>query len=252
MNEKAHWDNIATRYNEEIFDVFKSDRTKRLAHYFRKHSNREKNEAMDFGCGTGKAFQYLSPAFKSVHAVDISSQCLATARERSFPNIKFRRQDLSRRNLHLPKVDFVFCCNVIMLPEIAKNRVMFSNIHNCLRKNGTALIVIPSLESIMFSSWRLIDWYGREGVSPEEIPTSELAYFKGNKRDILQGIIYIDGVATKHYLHSEIQVLCERSNLEVTAIEKLEYDWDSEFSAPPTWMKSPYPWDWLLECKRVK
>ena len=40
MNEKAHWDNIATRYNEEIFDVFKSDRDKRLAHYFRKHSNR--------------------------------------------------------------------------------------------------------------------------------------------------------------------------------------------------------------------
>ena len=34
MNEKAHWDNIATRYNEEIFDVFKSDRDKAIGSLF--------------------------------------------------------------------------------------------------------------------------------------------------------------------------------------------------------------------------
>lgn len=250
MNEKAHWDSIAARYNDEIFDVFKSDRNKTLVQYFRKHSNTS-HDAIDFGCGTGKAFEYLSPGFGTVHAMDISAQCLATAKKRSFSNITFKRQDLSKPNLRLPSVDFVFCCNVIMLPEIKKNQVMLTNVNRSLTKNGGALIVIPSLESIMFSSWRLIDWYGREGVKPEEIPSSELAYFKGSKRDILQGIIYIDGVATKHYSHSEIQVLFERSNLEVTAIDKLEYDWSSEFSDPPEWIKAPYPWDWLVECKKL-
>ena len=128
---------------------------------------------------------------------------------------------------------------------------MIRNIYRCLKKNGSAVIVIPSLESIMFSSWRLIDLYRREGVKPEDIPSSELAYFKGSKRDILQGIIYIDGVATKHYSHPEIQVLFERSNLEVTAVEKVEYNWDSEFSTPPKWMKAPYPWDWMVECRKL-
>jgi ubiquinone/menaquinone biosynthesis C-methylase UbiE len=250
MNEKAHWDNIAARYNEEIFDVFRSDRNKTLTGYFRKHSNRN-HDAMDFGCGTGKAFEYLSPGFRSIHAIDISAQCLTTASKRSFPNITYKRQDLSRPNLRLPAVDFVFCCNVIMLPEIKKNQVMLSNINRCLRKDGTGVIIIPSLESIMFSSWRLIDWYSREGVKPDEIPSSELVYFKASKRDILQGIIYIDGVATKHYSHPEIQVMFERSNLEVTAIEKVEYDWSSEFSDPPKWIKAPYPWDWLVECKKL-
>lgn len=250
MNEKAHWDNIASRYNEEIFDVFKSDRNKTLVDFFRKHSNLE-HDAIDFGCGTGKAFEYLSPAFGTVHAMDISAQCLATARKRSFPNITFKRQDLSKPNLRLQPVDFVFCCNVIMLPEIKKNQVMLNNINRCLRKDGTAVIVIPSLESIMFSSWRLIDWYGLEGVKPDDIPTSELAYFKASKQDILQGIIYIDGVATKHYSDPEIQVMFERSNLEVTAINKLEYDWTSEFADPPKWIKAPYPWDWLVECKKL-
>ena len=183
--------------------------------------------------------------------MDISAQCLTTAKKRSFSNITFKRQDLSKPNLRLPIVDFVFCCNVIMLPEIKKNQVMLTNVSRTLTKNGGALIVIPSLESIMFSSWRLIDWYAQEGVKPDEIPSSELAYFKGSKKDILQGIIYIDGVATKHYSHSEIQVLFERSNLEVTAIDKLEYDWSSEFSEPPEWIKAPYPWDWLVECKKL-
>ena len=250
MNEKAHWDNIATRYNEEIFDVFKSDRTRRLSRYFQKHSKKD-HRAIDFGCGTGKAFEYLSPGFRTVHAMDISSQCLIAAGKRPFSNITFKRQDLSRPNLHVTPADFVFCCNVIMLPEIKKNQAMINNIRRCLKKNGSALVVIPSLESIMFSSWRLIDLYARENVKPNEIPSSELGYFKGSKREILQGIIYIDGVATKHYSHPEIQVMFERARLDVTAIEKLEYDWDSEFSHPPKWMKAPYPWDWMVECKKL-
>ena len=129
--------------------------------------------------------------------------------------------------------------------------MMLRNIQKSLKKDGNAVIVIPSIESIMFSSWRLIDWYDKEGVKPEEIPSSEMAYFKGSKADIIQGIIYIDGVATKHYSHPEIQVLFERANLSITSIEKLEYNWDSEFSGPPSWMNAPYPWDWLVECKKA-
>lgn len=251
MNEEAHWDGIATNYNKEIFDVFKSDRKKKLPRYFKKHADRTQR-AIDFGCGTGKAFPYLSPLFKKILAIDISSECLALAKQSPYPNITFKRLDLSRRNLRLPAADFAFCCNVIMLPEIEKNEAMIQNIQKSLRTNGTALLVMPSLDSMLFSAWRLIDWYRKEGVSPEKIPSSELSYFKGSKRDILQGIVHIDGVPTKHYSHSEIEVLFRRANLTITAIEKLEYDWDTEFAAPPAWMGQPYPWDWLIECRKVK
>jgi len=251
MNERVHWDRIATNYDKEIFDVFKSDRNKKLRRYFKKHADK-RHSAIDFGCGTGKAFPYLSPLFKKILAVDISSECLTHARESPYSNITFKRLDLSKRNLRLPEADFAFCCNVIMLPEINKNEVMIQNIQRSLRIKGTALIVVPSLDSILFSAWRLIDWYRKEGVTPEEIPSDELSYFKGSKRDILQGIVHIDGVPTKHYSHSEIEVLFEQANLTITALEKLDYDWNTEFAAPPEWMNKPYPWDWLIECKRVK
>jgi SAM-dependent methyltransferase len=248
MNEESHWDQIASDYNEEIFDVFKSDRKKVLPRYFRKHANRN-HRAIDFGCGTGKAFPYLSPYFKQLIAVDISSECLAIAKQRPYTNISYKQLDLSKARLSLQKADFIFCCNVIMLPEIEKNEVMIKNVQRSLNQGGSALLVLPALDSILYSSWRLIDWYRQEGVSPEEIPASELSYFKGNKRDILRGIVHIDGRQTKHYSESELHVLFSRARLRITALDKVEYDWDTEFSAPPKWMGEPYPWDWLVECR---
>ncbi|MDH4298875.1 MAG: class I SAM-dependent methyltransferase [Cyclobacteriaceae bacterium] len=251
MNQESHWDSIASNYNKEIFDVFKSDRKKILPRYFKKHSN-EGSSAMDFGCGTGKAFPYVAPLFKNILALDISAECLRIARQTPYDNISFKRMDLAKRNIRLPTVDFVFSCNVIMLPEISKNEIMMKNVQKSLRANGTALLVVPSFDSVLYASWRMIDWYRKEGVTPEKIPSSELSYFKGNKRDILQGIVHIDGVRTKHYSEAELEVLIDRAGLKITAMEKLSYDWNTEFSDPPAWMGEPYPWDWLIECKKLQ
>jgi SAM-dependent methyltransferase len=249
MNEEAHWNTIAPKYNDEIFDVFKSDKNKRLPVYFKKHANKS-HHAIDFGCGNGKSFPYLSPIFKSITAVDISKELLSQAKKRPYSNIDFKCLDLTKKNLNLPPADFIFCCNVAMLPEIKKTYAMISNIQKALRKGGTALLVLPSLDSVLYSSWRLIDLYEKEGVAPDKIPKSEFDYFKASKRDIIQGIIHIDGVPTKHFGQSELEVVFRDAGLTVTAIDKVEYDWTSEFAEPPKGMQGPYPWDWLLECKK--
>ncbi len=251
MNQESHWNSIAAKYEDEIFDVFKSDKNKVLPKYFKKHANAG-HTAIDFGCGIGKAFPYLAPAFAKVLAIDISAECINIARQRPHNNIKFMRADLSKSNFHFPLADFAFCCNVIMLPEVEKDFMMIQNIGKSLKKGGNALIVVPSMESIFYSSWRLMDWYKREGVASEDIPNSEMDYFKAGKRDIIQGIMYIDGVPTKHYSEPEIQVLFAKAGFEVTAVEKLEYHWNTEFAKPPLWMREPYPWDWLIECRKVK
>jgi SAM-dependent methyltransferase len=249
MNEEKHWDTIGSAYNAEIFDVFKSDKKKRLAFYFRKHAN-QNHLAIDFGCGTGKSFRYLAPSFGKVLALDISKELLAIARTLPYHNINFKHADLTRTNLRLPPADFAFCCNVIMLPRQEQNERMFLNIRKSLKKKGTAILVLPSFESVLLSTKRLMDWYRREGVMPEAIAEDELSYFSGRKRDILQGLVRIDGVVTKHYTDPEIRIVLEKAGLTVTALERLEYDWSTEFTSPPKWMKDPYPWDWLVACKR--
>ena len=248
MNEEAHWDKIGAAYNEEIFDVFKSDKKKILSKFFRKHGNKN-HTAIDFGCGTGKSFPFLSPLFKQILAIDISAELLHIAKTSPYKNIKFKKLDLTRSKLAIEKADFAFCCNVAMLPEAEKSFAIIQNIHKSLNKNGTAVFVLPSLDSALYASWRLIEWYKKEKVSADKIPAEEFNAFKAKKTDILDGIIYIDKVPTKHYSASQIEVIFKEAGFTVTAIEKIEYDWNTEFTEPPLWMKDPYPWDWLVECK---
>ena len=249
MNEESHWNRIAHSYEEEIFDVFKSDKKKKLPVYFDKYANSD-HVAIDLGCGIGKAFPYLSPAFKKVHAVDISDKCLSIAANDQYSNIQFQKVDLTDPDLKLPQADFAFCCNVLLLPDLQKNIRMIQNAYSALKKNSAAVFVVPSLDSILFYAWRLIQWYQMEGVKPDDIPDSELSYFSGSKRDIFQGLIKIDGVTTKHYSHPELEVIFRDAGFNILTIDRIEYEWTTEFTAPPKWLKDPYPWDWLIEVSK--
>ena len=249
MQEEKHWDKIADKYEDEVLNAFESDKEKKLASYFKKHANKN-HTALDFGCGIGNGFHYLSPNFKKVLAVDISQNCIDIAREKPFDNIDFKRMDCTARNLKLKPVEFILCSNVAIFAEVEKNYDILRNVYKTLKKGGHALFVVPSMESTLFYAWRMIDWHRRDGVKGEEIPDSEFDYYKGSKRELLQGIVQIDGRPTKHYSHCELQVIFKEAKLEITAIDRLEYDWTTEFLEPPKWMKDPYPWDWLIECRK--
>lgn len=249
MDQQKHWNTIANTYDDEVFDVFNSDKKKILARYFRKHSNK-KHYATDFGCGTGKGLPYLSPGFKHVLALDISEDCIDKSKERGFENVTYKRADLTRQSVKLKPANFGLCCNVAILPELAANRAIIKTVHRGLKKNGVALFVIPSVESMFHSSWHLIDWYRKEGVKAGKIPKHELNYFDRSITDMVQGIFNINGVATKHYTACELEVLFNEAGLTITALEKLEYDWSTEFDSPASWLKAPYPWDWMVECRK--
>lgn len=249
MSQEKHWNAIANKYQEEVLDAFQSDRKKRMASYFKKHGNK-KHTAIDFGCGIGNGFHYLSPRFKEVLAVDISQKCIDIAKQRGYKNINYQQMDLTKPKVNLAPAEFVLCSNVAIFEDIEMNYAILRNVRKVLKPNGNALFVVPSIESTMFYAWRMIDWHRRDGVKSEDIPESEFDYYKLGIRKMLQGIVLIDDRPTKHYSHSELQVIFQEAKLKVTAIERLEYEWSTEFLNPPKWMKDPYPWDWLIECKR--
>ena len=74
---------------------------------------------------------------------------------------------------------------------------------------------------------------------------------RGGARDLLQSLVRIEGVATKHYLGEEATVFLENEGFRFVSIDKVEYSWDTEFDEPPQWMGRPGPWDWLLVAKRI-
>ncbi len=248
MNEEIHWDKTADNYASEVLNVFHADKGKKLRKYFDKYADKKKF-AIDFGCGVGNGFPYLSPSFNEVLALDISSECLAIAKKRGYKNISFKKADLTSSRLKLPAADFGICVNVLLLPKVEQNRKIIRNVRKALKRGAHVLFVMPSMESMMHVGWSMIEWYKKEGLKPNKIPRHELSAFKANKTDLLQGIIDISGVPTKHYLQTEIEVLFRDIGFTIVSLEKIEYDWKTEFDHPPKWLKAPYPWDWLLLCK---
>ena len=123
---------------------------------------------------------------------------------------------------------------------------MFDLLCSHIRSEGHLVLVVPSLESALYTDYRLIDWNLRSGMSPGNAVRSGFRPNKGmNIPRLRQGIVKIDDIDTKHYLKEELIVLLENRGMRVIEIEKIEYSWETEFDQPPRWMKEPFPWDWL-------
>jgi SAM-dependent methyltransferase len=252
MNDALHWNRIADNYDKEIFNVFKNDKKNKLKKFIRKYANKN-NTAIDFGCGVGKALPLLAPFFKEIIGVDVSKKCIAIAKSAPYKNVTFKEADLAGKKIKLPTVDFAFCCNVAMSDDIKRNYRIIQNVLNTLNKGGVALFVLPSLESASHAAWSLINWYEKDGTSFADIPKSELGLMQvSNHNQILEGIMMIDKHPTKHYSITELNSLFNSGKYAMQKLDRIEYSWETEFTSPPSWLQSPYPWDWVVEVKRVK
>lgn len=252
MHDKVIWDKNAATYEEEVFNVYRNDKKGVIKKHVSEHADSSK-AIIDFGCGIGNALPLLSPLFGQITAVDISRNCIERAKLIAGDNVTFKVMDLALGKVDLPSTDFLICCNVAISGNNKRNYRILANALSTLNKNGTAIFVLPAFESMSLSAFALIDWYNKEGVKISDIPRSELVHFDSKyRKEMEEGIVYINDTPTKHYRFPELFTLFHDSAFHIEAVEKVEYDWDTELNAPPKWIKEPYPWDWMVEVKRVR
>jgi SAM-dependent methyltransferase len=249
--DKSYWNRMGKNYRDEIFSVSESDKCRVIEKQLKKFSGRNKIAA-DFGCGIGGFLSMLSKHFRKVYAIDFSASCLQKAKSLygHLDNVSFHCADLTSPKLSLPKVDFILCVNAVITPSISKRIGIFKNIAAHLKKGGHLFLVVPSLESILFANFRLIDWNLRDGMSPSSAVVGDFDKTTLSPVQVHQGIVEIDRVPTKHYLKEELTTILENLHFKIRLIAKVEYVWDVEFNSPPAWMKTPYPWDWLMVAKK--
>lgn len=245
--DRTYWEKIAPDYNDEIFDVLHYDRSGIIVSAIKKLSSKKKT-VIDIGCAVGKWIPFLSPLFKKVLAIDIAEKNLAIAKasHQQYRNIEYRRVDMSGRQVNIQKAGVAICINAILTGNIKKRIVFFHSLSKCLEKNGYLVLVVPSLESSLFTTI-VRDRYKIDKRSEEKI-SSKKALQKW--AHLKQGNAFIDGVATKHYLEEELVLLLSKEKFKVEEIKKVEYNWKTEFNDPPKWLKAPYPWDWMVVAKK--
>jgi SAM-dependent methyltransferase len=246
--DRNYWERIAPNYNQEIFDVLKNDTSGKIIKAIERYSGKDKT-VMDIGCAIGKWVPLLATGFKQVIAADISSGNLTQAREfcKDYHNVDYVRMDMSADELTVTPCDVGVCINAILTSSLKKRVNFFQSLNLCILKGGALILVVPSLESKLYTNIIAHRW-NVDGDHSERIPSAAKAY--AIARNIKQGVTDIDNVPTKHYLREELELLLNLEGFYTEQIEKINYPWKTEFNNPPKWLKEPLPWDWL--CVAIK
>ena len=246
--EKSYWEKIAPLYETEIFDVLQNDKSKKIVKAIQQSSSQKKS-IIDIGCAVGKWIPVLSPLFKQVMAIDISAKNLVIA-EKKYPqykNVQYKRIDMSAKTISSPSYDAAICINAILTESLKKRDLFFKHMSKLIKKGGDLVLVVPSLESKLFSHIIANKW-NVDDAKNDVPPTGKRAI--SQIRFIKDGVTDIDDVPTKHFLKEELELLLSLSGFEVERIEKIKYKWSTEFHKPPTWLKEPQPWDWMVKAKK--
>ena len=202
--KRLYWDKVAPDYDDVIFDVLDNDRKATIRSCIGKIASPGKS-VIDIGCAVGKWLPVLAPVFGKVFAVDISAKNLTPSR---------------------------------------KDRdIFFHNLGRCIKKGGTLILGLPSLESSMLSTLIAARWNVDPGVLNKKISGARALEKWKNLRE---GNVDIDGMPHKHCLREELEILMAQAGFKVTEIRKVEYDWGTEFAKPPKWLKKPGPWSWMV------
>jgi SAM-dependent methyltransferase len=248
---RQYWDALAENYDDQIFSVIGHDCDGLIAERIQRYA-RLTGTAADLGCGPGQVTPLLARKFGRVHACDHSRRLLDQARDAcaGLGNVHFHRHDLAgAKDLPFAPVDFVLCINVLLTPDLEVRERLWQAVSSMVATDGTLLLVLPSLESALYTNFRRLDWHVRAGLGGEAAIRQGLLQ-EGCVPMLEHGVRAIEGVETKHYLREEIIVQLADRGLRVEECIQLNYTWSTEFADPPPWLAAPFPWNWLVVATR--
>ncbi|MFM1929116.1 MAG: hypothetical protein RL387_444 [Bacteroidota bacterium] len=246
--EKSYWEKIAPIYETEIFDVLKNDKNGHIVKAIESFASNKKS-IIDIGCAVGKWLPVLSPIFKHVHAIDISNKNLQIAEKKytALKNISYQRIDMSAKTIPAIQFEAAICINAILTADLKKRNLFFEHMASFLKPNADLVLVVPSLESKIFSHI-IANKFNIDNAKNDIAPNGKRAIEQ--IRYIKDGVTDIDDVPTKHFLKEELELLLDLEGFKVKKIQKIKYQWNTEFHKAPSWLKNPRPWDWMVHAKK--
>lgn len=251
--DRRSWHALGEGFDDSVFDVVGSD----LRGVVRDAVDRHRvgtRVAAEFGCGIGRTLPLLASRYREVFAIDFAASLLEIARHgcRALDNVRYVRADLSRSSGGVAQVQLALCVNALLAPEREKRLGLLRTIRRSLARRSRLVLVVPSLESALYTNRRLIEWNQRSGLRGRQRFRESIPATARTARDTLDGVVDLQGFRTKHHLREELLVDLRETGFEPLEVAKVEYAWRHYFERPPRWMGAPLPWDWLAVAKPAR
>jgi SAM-dependent methyltransferase len=244
------WDKVAESYHEDIISPFYGKVDNPLFEELKKIESKGKKRVAEFGCGLFYLGKRLAKDFKNVYACDFSEKMIECARERhkGYENIEIRKEDL-RKIKHTACFDTVIAVNSIIMPSAKEVKRCFSNIHKSLKKGGRCLLILPSMESVLYNGMLMLH-KELKGKKESSAITAAKRRFENKKYDFFRGL-YIDGRdKQKFYYEHEIRYLMKEAGFKDVEVRKVLYPWGKDVSDYEDFPKEEKLWDWFVKAKK--
>jgi ubiquinone/menaquinone biosynthesis C-methylase UbiE len=233
--DRSQWDRLAKTFEEEVCDIAGEETADRLAPLVRLAAPQGKDAVLvELGCGLGSFLLKFQSHFSRMIAVDFAPKVLARAKKRCsrLRQVEWLCSDVTKAHRVIgTRADLTVCNNVITSPDQAERNAILRTIARITKKNGYALIVVPSLESE-----RMVR--ALTGGSKDRTP------IKG-------GLVLRDDAVQKQYLRGEFAAALLQHGLEPVRIRRVYYPWWREGVRKPRKALNKKPWDWAFLAARV-
>ncbi|MEP7347217.1 MAG: class I SAM-dependent methyltransferase [Gemmatimonadaceae bacterium] len=234
---------MSEAFDEEIFNSLKQDVRGVIRGAIEGVSSPRKR-VMDLGCGVGRYLPLLSGQFGEVHATDWSPGCVRHASQvaKRLPNVRVALPKSYGGPEWTGRFGVVTAINVLFDPRERRRVALLSEIRRLLTPRGSLVLVVPSLEAIVYAD------AVRRTCAPRRPSLYEFA-IPASKRD--PGILLIEGVPYKHWVGEELQLVLRNAGFRPGPLARVEYKWETEVVAPPRPRELAPPWDWLVVARRA-
>ena len=168
---------------------------------------KKNDRILDIGCGAGTIGIFLATHEYTVKGIDISQSAIHTANESAqylhLQNVQFEVNKFPYDDID-GKYDFIICSEV--LEHLKEEKKALEKIYTLLRKNGTLLITVPSLNAPLYRLGYATSFdkrvghlrrYTQESLEKLLIESKFTIIEKAKNEGIIRNFLFLNPVAGK-------------------------------------------------------
>lgn len=248
--KSSDWDIIAGKYHDEVISPFQKG-VKNPLLYKVKELRSKKKVVADLGCGLGDLLGMLSEGFGEVYALDFSPAMIKKAKKRAkAKNIKFMVMDIRNVGKLEKTFDVAISSNSILFPDAASVKESLKAIRASLREDGVFLAIFPSMESILYQGFLIMDrQIGKIGDEKKAI-TSAKRIFESGKYDFMKSTFTEGGCIQKFFYIFELEQRLREAGFRNIKVSKVLYPWRDDIGGHEVFKGKPRMWDWFVKATR--
>jgi hypothetical protein len=233
---RAQWNKLASRFESEACDISREESGAAVKRTFALAKLPKRAVLVDMGCGIGTFIREYGQHFAEIHGVEYAAGILARAKQRCghMNDVSWYNAGAAQAAKQIgPRADMTVCMNVITSSNAATRTAIWRGLAGVTKKAGTAMIVVPSLESD--------DMVEEEESGKKPRKTKQRA----------KGLVWRSDAWQKHFSEDELIRDLARVGFTPRHIGRAFYPWSIEGLRETKARRLRRPWDWIALAQRA-